>query len=206
MALIGNGLASEFVDRGLLTELQLSEVSQFQAAFGESFRQAVQKLGLAREQDVLNVYSELLELRQLKSPNVQIPAVQDLQDALNRLNLETGWFYTLDLILWFDASDPSILNYAMRDPLSPQGEEALESLWEGRKQQFLISNRLLDGFFAQLKAQETKTSSAQSLGEIEKLRELAEEAPVIEFVNSLLSDALEVNASDVHVEPSEEAF
>ena len=35
------------------------------------------------------------------------------------------------------------------------------------------------------------------------LRELAEEAPVIEFVNNLLAQAYEQNASDIHIEPGE---
>ena len=38
------------------------------------------------------------------------------------------------------------------------------------------------------------------------LREMAEEAPVIELVNNLLSTAVDLGASDIHVEPAEEQF
>ena len=38
------------------------------------------------------------------------------------------------------------------------------------------------------------------------LREMAEEAPIIELVNNLLSQAVDLGASDIHVEPSEEQF
>ena len=37
------------------------------------------------------------------------------------------------------------------------------------------------------------------------LREMAEEAPIIELVNNLLSQAVDLDASDIHVEPAEEA-
>ena len=40
----------------------------------------------------------------------------------------------------------------------------------------------------------------------QQLRDLAEQAPVIELVNNLLSQAVDLGASDIHVEPAEEAF
>ena len=39
-----------------------------------------------------------------------------------------------------------------------------------------------------------------------QLREMAEEAPIIELVNNLLAQAVDVDASDIHVEPAEESF
>ncbi len=42
--------------------------------------------------------------------------------------------------------------------------------------------------------------------EAQHLRDLAEQAPVIELVNNLLSQAVDLGASDIHVEPTEESF
>ena len=39
-----------------------------------------------------------------------------------------------------------------------------------------------------------------------QLREMAEEAPIIELVNNLLSQAVDAGASDIHVEPAEDQF
>ena len=39
-----------------------------------------------------------------------------------------------------------------------------------------------------------------------QLAEMAEEAPIIEFVNNLLAQAVYVKASDIHIEPTEEHF
>ena len=38
------------------------------------------------------------------------------------------------------------------------------------------------------------------------LREIAEEAPIIELVNNLLAQAVDLDASDIHIEPAEESF
>src|SRR5207253_4357806 len=43
----------------------------------------------------------------------------------------------------------------------------------------------------------------QELGDVEHLKDLASEAPVIRLVNLLLTKALESRASDIHIEPFE---
>ena len=43
----------------------------------------------------------------------------------------------------------------------------------------------------------------QELGDVEQLKDLASEAPVIRLVNLLISHALESRASDIHIEPFE---
>ena len=43
-------------------------------------------------------------------------------------------------------------------------------------------------------------------GSAKHLRELAEEAPVIELVNNIINQAIEAQASDIHIEPSESEF
>ncbi len=43
-------------------------------------------------------------------------------------------------------------------------------------------------------------------GDANYLRELAEEAPVIEFVNNVMAQAVDERASDIHIEPGEREF
>ncbi len=50
---------------------------------------------------------------------------------------------------------------------------------------------------------QSSTTSAQYIDDVEQLRELAGEAPVIKLVNQLLHSAAEAGASDVHIEPFE---
>lgn len=49
-------------------------------------------------------------------------------------------------------------------------------------------------------------TSTTTIGDVAHLRELAEEGPIVELVNSLLSQAVTRRASDIHVEPGEHGF
>ena len=48
--------------------------------------------------------------------------------------------------------------------------------------------------------------TAYGLDDVRHLRELAEEAPVIELVNSTIAQAADERASDIHIEPDESTF
>ena len=43
-------------------------------------------------------------------------------------------------------------------------------------------------------------------GDIKALKELAEEAPVVELVSNVIAQAVEADASDIHFEPAEDFF
>src|SRR5581483_7561152 len=46
----------------------------------------------------------------------------------------------------------------------------------------------------------------QATADLEHLRDMASEAPVIRLVNTMIADALEKRASDIHIEPFEKEF
>jgi len=46
----------------------------------------------------------------------------------------------------------------------------------------------------------------QAMADLEHLRDMASEAPVIRLVNAMIADALEKRSSDIHIEPFEKEF
>ena len=52
----------------------------------------------------------------------------------------------------------------------------------------------------EVKEEDTVTSSIEVMEDVEQLRDMASEAPVIRLVNSVLTKAIEVGASDIHLE------
>jgi len=52
----------------------------------------------------------------------------------------------------------------------------------------------------------TENFDDDALADTARLREMAEEAPVIDFVNTMLAGALKDNASDIHIEAFEHSF
>jgi general secretion pathway protein E len=71
-------------------------------------------------------------------------------------------------------------------------DAALERLYGGGKSSM---NTIVDNI--------TTRDDDQELGDIEHLKDLASEAPVIRLVNLILTKALESRASDIHIEPFE---
>lgn len=200
-------LSGTLLESGLLTEPQLAEVQRFQANLGGSLRQAVMKLGLLREHDLLDVYEKILGTERIERSATAIPSLEDLKSSIETLGVDDAWLTTLGMVAWIDPNDPQTLNYIQRDPLDTNVEENLVKAWPGRLQQYLATNRTLDALFAQLSADAgARNAQLDASGDVSRLRELAEEAPVIDFVNGLLSDAVDLRASDVHIEPSETEF
>jgi len=72
-------------------------------------------------------------------------------------------------------------------------------------QYHLTSNQTLETCLARLQQQESDTED-DDFTDASRLREMAEEAPVIDFVNNLFAVALKDNASDIHIEAFEHAF
>jgi len=71
-------------------------------------------------------------------------------------------------------------------------EAALERLYGGGKSSM---GQIVDNI--------TTRDEEQDLGDVEHLKDLASEAPVIRLVNLVLTKALEQRASDIHIEPYE---
>ncbi len=71
---------------------------------------------------------------------------------------------------------------------------------------FLAPNQTVDMCLARLQQQDNDTDGDEALTDTSRLREMAEEAPVIDFVNNLFAVALKDNASDIHIEAFEHAF
>jgi general secretion pathway protein E len=73
----------------------------------------------------------------------------------------------------------------------------------------LVTPRTLDRIFSSIEMRRAADAPASaqsgSLSE-RRLKELAEQAPIIELVNNMFSSALASRASDIHVEPFEDRF
>ena len=103
------------------------------------------------------------------------------------------------------APKETVLNVLGRHPIEQSLQEEVEKRFTGRIIYMLGPNRTIDAVIESLVQQDSADLDESGAG-LARLRQLAEEAPVIEFVNGVLSDALEMGASDVHIEPEETRF
>ena len=159
------------------------------------------KLGLVSERDVAESLSAQLGLPLIKR--------QDFPDELPIDENISHKFLKENRSLILEEEDDS-LTVAMADPQDRYVLEAL-ALFTGKQiiPRIGISSEIDQAIEQryQIKAatqgEEYKIDAVQFLDDVEQLKELASEAPVIKMVNHLINQAVESGASDIHIEPFE---
>lgn len=204
------GFASRLLDAGLLTEEGLREVMDLQSETKLPLHQAAFRLGLARERDLLVHMSTHYRLPLFEGAGHTLPELDSIRTALSELSLPAHWLLAHDTVIWFvtrseDDASRTLLMLA-KDPLDSALIEELTRRWSGEIQIMLASNQIIERLLGALHADTVSSTEVDDTDRGARMRELAEEAPVIDFVNRLFSEALELDASDVHIEPGADGF
>jgi len=187
------------LERGLLRPADLQQALELQAKLGGRLGGLLIRIGALSEDQLVDALSAQLELpvlgRELSPPQTSAWRLPD--------GLSLEWLLDAKALVWED--DDGALYCASRDPLSIGLQETLALTFPRRPVTWALAtaaqlDRALEGLAAL-----TGQASAHADGS-RALRELAEEAPVVELVNNLLSQAVEQRASDIHLEPEEREF
>jgi general secretion pathway protein E len=194
------------VDRGRVSAEDLRKVRKLQQERGERIEKLLLDLGFVSEDDLLPVYSEFLGVplaarRDLPTTAVQIPG----------LNVK---FLRHARILPVSLSD-GVVTIAMADPRDRDSVQGLEVATGCRVQPMLAKEKditeALDACYGDPTDAGRDGEGGDALVEylsedeedVDHLRDLASEAPVIRFVNVMINRAVESRASDIHIEPFE---
>jgi len=160
------------------------------------------KLGLVSEKDVAESLSNQLRLDLVDRSEYP-------DERPNGTNV-TERFLKKNKALILDEDDDT-LSVAMADPLDDYVIDALK-LRSGKAVRPRLGvpseieyalEQLYDGSNRTAGSADTDVVAAQYLDDVEQLKELAGEAPVIKLVNQLIHKAAESGASDIHIEPFE---
>src|SRR5204863_1518014 len=110
------------------------------------------------------------------------------------------------------AMDDSTLTIAMADPLDFETISAVRGFCGLKiKTALAAEQEILDAIEKHYGETEKRPfdgdlEAAQGAEDLEHLRDMASEAPVIRLVNGMIAQALEKRASDIHIEPFEKEF
>ncbi len=190
------------VEMGHVQAEDLEKAVQIQQAAGGRLWPLLVRIGAISEDVLLRTLSERLDMAYLRQS-------EDLPDSLQVYHFMCGspikleWFLDRAALLWREGDE---LQCIARDVFDGLLLETLDYFYPGQPIRFHLApahqiDRLLD-FVKKERAIEGLFASDNA----KQLREMAEEAPVIELVNNLLAQAVDMDASDIHVEPSEESF
>lgn len=188
------------LQRQLISQSDLDKALGFQAQVKARLGAVLVRLGAVSEDALLPVLAEQQGLPLVLEE--QLPTQVAVTDAVRSSGLQPEWFMDRQLLIWEHAD--GLIYCASRNPIDGYLQETIAAAFprHGRVWCFIRSQdleRLLHFALA-------KTESASGADEISHLRELAEEAPVIELVGSILAQAIDEGASDIHVEPEDGHF
>jgi general secretion pathway protein E len=193
-------LGQLLLERALISAQDLDKALTFQTQFKGRLGSILVRIGAISEDVMLPVLAEQLGVAFLMPE--QLPTQPEpLTNALSLSGLPAAWFQDRRALLW-ELPDGSI-QCASRDPIDSNLQETLTAALPGHT--IVWSLARTQDIEKALKLIEPLASS-EPLNEIAHLRELAEEAPIVELVNNVLSQATNDNASDIHFEPQEQIF
>ncbi len=201
-------LADFLIERGKLDRAGLNRAKRMHEESGERIYALLSKLGLVSDRDLAEALAERLKLP-LVGPK-DYPDVPLMEERLNPRFLKEAGVLLLE-------EQPEGIVVAMADPLSGYAADAIR-LISGREVLPRVAVPAeLEAAIDRLYAREGSAldqivdgsgeETAENLElDVERLRDLASEAPVIRLVNHLISRAVEQRASDIHIEPFEDSL
>jgi general secretion pathway protein E len=192
------------VKKGRLKETDLARARRVhEESDDESFLSLLTKLGLVSERDLAESVAELLHL--------PLIAAKDFPESPPQNVAMSVRFLKQHHIVPIGESETEV-GMLVADPADQYPLQAVE-LATGRKVTVSVGLRseiddLIERYYGQGRSAmgtivETLSDDNSREDDIEHLRDLASEAPVIRLVNLIVQRAVEQRASDIHIEPFE---
>ena len=213
---ISNPLLSLVHEQGLIDDLQYEEVAGEVKRSGTPVFQALQNFGIMDADAILQAMANHLGTEVVALRDVDLP-----KDALAAVPANTAKMYRCLPVGFSDG----LLRVAFEDPLDPQRVDELAFVAK-REVQVVVAHPAeiqagLDKYYGEEVGGDV-AAILKELGGDEKIAEesivatetddetliagLANEAPIVRFVNLVLFQAVKDRASDIHFEPFETEF
>jgi len=199
----GERLGDLLVSRGRLTREKLERALRLQEESGQRLGLLLVQFGDVAEPDLAEVLSEQLEFPLARPEN--FTDLPDLGEQISPDFMRRARFVPIAL-------DGSQMTVAMEDPTDAYTLAAIELATGKSVRAWLaapgdIATALQRRFGSEASTLgemvEADTAAPDDIGDIQHLRDLASEAPIIRVVNTIVSKALAMRASDIHIEPFE---
>ncbi len=204
-------IAERLVADGVLDQADLDRALRAQGRFGEGLRQILDKLGLVAQDIWARTAAEVCAM-----PLVSLAELE--RSALATTDIAAEFLRDRTAVLLRDAyrggEAPS--HIAMADPADAYARDAIQVALGTALPVCVALARDIDATLDRLYGTEdaenqdsTETPDTEDalasadIDDIERLRGLASEAPIVRLVNTLVQRALESGASDIHIEPFE---
>jgi general secretion pathway protein E len=196
-------LGEILIERKLISDEDLTRALELQKERGDKIGKTLVDMGFIAMRDVLAALSD-----QLGVPLVTIdgpPAVSTETEALSPRFLRQ--FRCLPV-----GRDDHTVVLAMADPLDVETVAAVRGCTGLKVNTVLAAEQeildAIDKYYGDSARGESgiDPDNADAAEDLEHLRDMASEAPVIRLVNAIIAQAVEKRSSDIHLEPFEKEF
>ena len=207
-------LGEILVEGGLLTQKQLEEALPFQKRSHLKLGQFLVREGIVNESQIVELVSSQLRLEKYRPENYSLD-----MDLSNLLPADIAHKYQVAPL----QKNGLLLSIAMVDPLDINALDAIELITNCEVEAIICSeqhlNNLLSSLYGtyagiggvledmedmEINKTAVKTTITEDV-EVSSLQGMAEEAPVVRLVNSILSQGVREGASDIHISPEKES-
>jgi type IV pilus assembly protein PilB len=210
---VSNPLLALLQERGLIDDMQLEEVSQEHVRSGKPVIQLLQDLGVLDLATILEVIAD-----HLHTEVVEIRDTDLTSEVLSTIPATTAKSLQCLPVAVFGSS----VRVALADPLNHGTLDELAYV-TGKEVQIVVADPTqIEKALAKHYGEESESVGdilkelgadadiakevAQAAEGVGDLEDLANEAPIIKFVNLVLYQAVQDRASDIHFEPFEDEF
>jgi len=197
-------------DKGMLTKAQLAQAEAEAKKLKIPLRKALLSLGMIKESDMISFFEQ-----QMRIPYVNLNSY--IIDAKILALIPETFAKTHHVIPLFKAGD--IITVAMTDPLDVVVLDELRAMTKCTIEpvlttetdikkafsQYFAAGASIDEVIKKIDSEEIEEQKIKEEDELspEKMRQAAEQAPVIKLVNLIISEAVKEGASDIHINPEE---
>ncbi len=196
-------IGERLVARKLITQDELQQALELQKERPDKLGKILIDLGFVAQRDLMAELSAQLSvpLVTLEEGPATAPEIEKLSPRFLRQSKAFPYSF-----------DGGALTLAMADPLDFEVLTAVSSSTGLRVTPALaleseIAEALEKHFSEGARAEgEQEFGDEDAAQDLEHLRDMASEAPVIRLVNAMIADAVEKRASDIHIEPFEKDF
>lgn len=183
---------------GLLTPEALARVAAVAAETGEPFQTILNRLGLISEQSLAAAIADATRLPLIGAD--ALPATPVAGASPSAAFLRESRIIPV-------AISGERLHIAMADPFDDFAAQAIGFVF-GRGVARLVAlpsdiDAAIDRLYREAPTEDSADTAADE-DDLERLRDLVSDAPVIRAVNRLIADAVDQRASDIHVEPADD--
>lgn len=199
---VNSDLSQLVLDRGLAPPEAISRARAVQFETGERLDAVLTRLGLVSESLLAQAISEATGLRLVGADDypsepvaADLIAPRFLRDVRAIPLKETGGRIEIAFVDPLDPYPTAALAFALQREVTPlvarasDLEAALDRLY---------------GLRVELETGEGNDEADEA--DLERLKDLASDAPIVRAVNGLIARAVEAQASDIHIEPAEDCI